>query len=229
MSACRDDRPDPQGRERHATEDERGIQTDAGRIVELDASILSEPGLAQPAHARRIYQHQQPVHRRVEPGRGPVPEEEAHEQEDRQREQDRDRRPTGPLAQIERDPQEEEKKRQSEDQRGPQVVGRIEGPADLGGAGVRHHVVEDRHQDQVNQQDEAEHGEHRQRLAPDVLAGPQPRGMQQLADPGLLVRDHRQTGGDRDEEGVERPHDDGQDERDAELRRDPGPVAADRR
>ena len=94
----------------------------------------------------------------------------------------------------------------AEDEGRDQVVGEQERPADLGGLGVGHDVVEEDHRQQVHREDARERDDHGEELAPHVLARRQRGGVQDLADLQLVVADHGHAGDDGDEEGVEGEH-----------------------
>src|SRR6202023_2197823 len=157
-----------------------------------------------------------------------LPEEEDRQQEERQREQEHQQRPPRALAQVEGHAAEEDQRRRREDQRRAQVVGELERAADLRRVRVRHQLVEEHREQQVEAERGAEAAEHRQELPPGVLARRQRRRLEQLGDVPFVVLDDGEAAGDGEEEGVDHPHQGRQHERERELGGDPGLGAAHR-
>ena len=185
--------------------------------------------LVEPAEPGGIESHQRLVPERGEPRGGPVPEEErAHEDHRHRQDEDQDRLPpTKPHG--ERGHRGEDDRRQAEHDRGNDVGRQQERPSDLVGLGVRKDVIGEHRPELLEDEDPDERDEDGEKLAPNILVGGQRRGMQDLADPALVVLDDTHPGGDRQEENVEEEDRHGQRVRDRELGGDPSLRAADRR
>ncbi len=63
-------------------------------------------------------------------------------------------------------------------------------------------MVEERVKNQLQQEDDEKRGEDRAELSPDVLAGCEPRGVEDLADPELFIANDGHSGLHRHEERV---------------------------
>src|SRR4029079_17308340 len=99
--------------------EEDGVEADGRAVVEVDPAVELQPGLVQPAEAGGVEEHEQPVEPRVEPGRGPVPEEEAADEEVRHRQQEDEERPAEAGAQVEGEAGEEEQGGEGEEEPWP--------------------------------------------------------------------------------------------------------------
>ena len=178
-------------------------------VVEVDALVDVEPGLVDPAQTGEVRELENPIDRQGEPRRRPLPEEERAEQQDGQREREHQDRLAGEPADCKGHAHRAHQHREREDEGRPQVVPEHEGPDDVPILAVRDDVVEQHREPEVHQQHPHEARQHREVLAPDILAGSEPRRVEQLAHFLIAVANQRHPGPDRDEERIDdRDHED---------------------